>query len=197
MSNEHIAKKTKSGRLFFANAEYEHTREKLESKVSKESYINLLSQAALDETFEDSLIKLTAVSIISDGVHQNEEWSVCKDICEELQIHWDFFQELVTKELDKINQSTEFDLEEYIRSYLIDAKPEHAFLLFEIALHIILADGIMTIGECKILAAIGETLKVPTARMLARLGLFLREEVEILVDVEDKLKWQATTYVFE
>ena len=187
MNSESVSKKTKSGRLFFGNSDYEHTREKLEAKLTNDKYLELISQAAIDEEFETCLIKLTAAAIMADGVHQNEEWTVCKEICEELEIHWEFFRELVEKELELFSQSPDFDVDNYLRSYLIDANPEHSFLLFETALHIILADGLMTIGECRMLALIGEALKVPTARMFARLGLFLRKEEGILVDVEELL----------
>ena len=57
-------------------------------------------------------------------------------------------------------------------------------LLFEAALHLVLADGIMTEHESELLADVAELLSIPFHKVISRISQFIRFEKEILVDVQ-------------
>lgn len=143
------------------------------------------------------MVKISAAAIASDGVHQNEELLVCQEICNELNIDWNKFKSDLDNELSNISSFSLDSISSYLKLAFPDSQINNAFLLFEVALHLILADGVMTQDECNLLAEIGTILNIPTGKIIARIGLFLKEEKETLVDVAESLKWQATMYMSE
>lgn len=196
-NNVHVLKRDSDGRLFSYDEQYNNTKEKLAKNNSKDHYIHFLASKQVDSDFVWQLVKICVAAIASDGVHKKEELLVCQEITNELGLDWDKILPEIENELSHISN---FNLET-ITSYLQIAFPDdniaHSFLLFESALHIILADGIMTQDECDLLASIGTILKIPTGKIIARIGLFLNEEKQTLVDVTESLQWQYTQYISE
>ena len=83
-----------------------------------------------------------------------------------------------------------FQSKKYLKDNLeIERNSRNALVLFEATLHIILADGMMTESECEFLADIGELLQIPTSKMFARIGLFLRQEKEVVVAPPENFDW--------
>jgi len=196
-NNAPVLKRDSDGRLFSYDEQYKSTKDKLSKNIIKENYIHFLASKQVDSDFIWQLVKISVAAIASDGIHKKEELLVCQEICNELSLDWDKFLPEIENELSQISN---FNLET-ITSYLQIAFPDdnisHSFLLFEAALHIILADGIMTQDECDLLASIGTILKIPTGKIIARIGLFLNEEKQTLVDVTESLQWQYTQYMSE
>ena len=56
-------------------------------------------------------------------------------------------------------------------------------LLFEATLHIVLADGIMTDKEAKLLADVADILVISTDKVIGRIAQFLRFENDVVVDL--------------
>lgn len=196
-NNSTTLKRDAEGKLFTYDAEYEKTKAKLSSAQANDNYIKFLASTQVESDFNWHLVKISAAAIASDGVHQNEELLVCQEICKELNIDWNKFKSDLDNELSNISSFSLDSISSYLKLAFPDSQINNAFLLFEVALHLILADGVMTQDECNLLAEIGTILNIPTGKIIARIGLFLKEEKETLVDVAESLKWQATMYMSE
>ena len=195
--NAHVLKRDSEGNLFSYDEKYQQTKDKLSKNTTKENYIHFLASKQVDLDFKWQLVKITAAAIASDGVHKKEELLVCQEICNELNLDWESFSPEIENELSNISAFNLEAITAYLKLAFPDSQIEHSFLLFEAALHIILADGVMTQDECDLLANIGYILNIPTGRMIARIGLFLKEEKQVLVDVTESLQWQNTMYMVE
>jgi tellurite resistance protein len=193
----HVLKRDSEGKLFAFDEQYLRTQEKLSNSSAKDNYIHFLASKQVDTDFKWQLVKIVAAAIASDGVHKKEELLVCQEICNELSLDWDSFQPEIENELSNISAFNLEAITAYLKLAFPDSNIEHSFLLFEAALHIILADGVMTQEECDLLANIGYILNIPTGKMIARIGLFLKEEKQVLVDVTESLQWQNTMYITE
>jgi hypothetical protein len=99
------------------------------------------------------------------------------------------FSKKLDKETEKIINDFGRNYEKYLLKNIDKQPSRNAMVLFEAALHIVLADGIMTERECDFLASIGVLLQIPTAKMFARLGLFLRKEKEVVVAPPENFDW--------
>lgn len=198
MSNKSpILKRDSEGKLFTYDITYEKTKAKLSTTQTNDNYVKFLASKQIESDFRWHLIKVAAAAIASDGEHQQEELLVCEEICNELGIEWDQFQVDLENELASIASHSLDAITAYLKLAFPDSQVNNSFLLFEAALHLILADGIMTQDECNLLADIGTILNIPTGKIIARIGLFLKEEKQTLVDVAESLKWQATMYITE
>ncbi len=192
-----ILKRDAEGKLFTYDEAYEKTKVKLSSTHTNDNYIKFLASKQIESDFNWHLVKIAAAAIASDGQHQNEELLVCQEICNELNIVWDKFHIDLENELSSLSSHSADAITSYLKLAFPDSQINNSFLLFESALHIILADGIMTQDECNLLADVGTILNIPTGKIIARIGLFLKEEKQTLVDVAESLKWQATMYMSE
>jgi hypothetical protein len=186
------------GRLFVNSEEYATTKSKLDNGfISNDNYLSFLSSSNYDSSFIDNLLVISAASIMADGEHQEIEERIVIDICNEFKINSTDFKAKLVKEIAEVNTVDYSVILNYLKSKLKVGSEANNSLLFETAMHIILSDGIMTMNECKLLADIGELLTIPTFQIIARLGLFLRKEEEILVDVEESINWRSLSGYIE
>ncbi len=181
--------RTKSGRLFVNTPEYLEIKHKSDDMLNDASYPSFYVKTDTNEEFINKLAVITAAAIMSDSIHREEERAVCDEICRELHIDPEMFSEKVDEEIEKIKNSFDSNPEKYLVANIDKQKSNNAMVLFEAALHIVLADGIMTERECEFLAAIGILLQIPTSKMFARLGLFLRKEKEVVIAPPDNFDW--------
>jgi uncharacterized tellurite resistance protein B-like protein len=183
--------RTKSGKLFVNTPEYKELKEKSDSHfAANDKYTNFYGEAETSDEFFNKLLFVSAAAIKTDSIHRDEETVICEEICRELKLDWDKFKEMLDKEIEKINTPGIESIERYLKDNLeIERNSRNALVLFEAALHIILADGMMTESECEFLADIGELLQIPTSKMFARIGLFLRQEKEVVVAPPENFDW--------
>ncbi len=186
------------GRLFVNSDEYATIRQRVESGIiSNDNYLSFLSASKYDANFIDNLIVISAAAIMADGEHQEIEKKMIADLCNEFKFDVNDFSARLDKEIAGINSVNYSVIQNYLKLKLTVSENINNSLLFESAMHIILSDGIMTMNECNLLADIGELLNIPTGQILARLGLFLRKEEEILVDVEEGINWRSLSGLAE
>lgn len=175
------------GKLFLHTPEYDTVKERLEGKwFQDDKLIRFVSVSVIEysEDFVEDLAKICSASIMSDGLHQEEETYVAKEICKEMNISWTYFNELLESEIQKVQSSDYNNVYEYLRHSEFGSHTKNGMLLFEASLHIILADGIMTDKESLLLADIAKILSIPTSKVISRIAQFLRFEKEVLVDVD-------------
>jgi tellurite resistance protein len=185
MSNSATLIRSENGKLLLYTPEYDTVKERLESKwFQNDKFIHFFSVLDYSKDFIDDLARICSASIMSDDEHKEEETFVTQEICKEMSIDWDDFNILLESELEKV-KSNEYDS---VKEYLLDSQfgkqTKNSMLLFEVALHIILADGIMTDKEAQLLADFAEILEIPIVKVISRIAQFLRFEKEILIDVE-------------
>jgi uncharacterized tellurite resistance protein B-like protein len=186
------------GRLFVNSEEYGNLRKKLESGfISNDNYLSFLSASKFDSNFLDNLIAISASAIMADGEHQEIEKKMIEELCNEFKFNFNEFNSRLEKEIASIESSDYSAVVNYLKSTLKVDESNNNSLLFETAMHIILSDGIMTMTECSLLADLGEILRIPVSQILARLGLFLRKEEAILVDVEEEINWRSISGITE
>ena len=106
------------------------------------------------------------------------------EICKELNIQWDGFNQLLEQELQRISQNRYPNVKAYLIDSGFGSKTKSSMLLFELALHIVLADGIMTENESVLLADVAELLSIPFHKVISRISQFIRFEKEVLVDLQ-------------
>jgi tellurite resistance protein len=172
------------GKLFIFSPDYDTVKARLEGKwFQDDKIIRFVSKTGFSPEFIADFSKIASASIISDGVIQEEEKFVAKEICKELDIPWESFNELLDQELQKISQNNYKSVKEYLINSHFGAHTKSSLLLFEAALHIVLADGIMTDKESVLLADVAELLSLPLDKVISRIAQFIRFEKEVLVDV--------------
>ena len=179
----------KDGKLFVNKPRYKELKERISEQESSDKYLHFYSKQETNEEFINRLSVIVAASIRCDGLHVEEERIVSEAICQELEIDWDMFSKKIDEEISRIEGIDFKSIEKYLLKFLESKTTENSMVLFEAALHIILSDGVMTDNECNLLASIGNILDIPTAKMFARIGLFLREEKDVLVDTADNFDW--------
>ncbi len=173
------------GKLFLYTPEYDTVKERLESKwFQDDKFIKFFSVIEYSKEFIHDLAKICSASIMSDGVHQEEETFVAMEICKEMNISWDEFSSILDEEIVNCESSSYNNVYEYLRHSEFGSQTKNGMLLFEAALHIILADGIMTEKESQLLADIAKILSISTSSVINRIAQFLTFEKEILVDVQ-------------
>ena len=189
--NSHGAeiRRTESGKLFVNTPQYRDLKQKAEEILNDGQYPSFYVKTETNEEFVHKLAVIAAAAILSDSIHRDEERAVCREICKELDIDWDMFSKKLDKETEKIISDFGRNYEKYLLKNIDKQPSRNAMVLFEAALHIVLADGIMTERECDFLASIGVLLQIPTAKMFARLGLFLRKEKDVVVAPPENFDW--------
>ncbi len=177
--------RTSEGKLFIYSPDYETVKARLESRwFQDDKLVHFVSVAGFSQEFLTDFSKLAAASILSDGVRQEEETIVAKEICKELNIQWDSFNQSLEDELQRISQHKYPNVKDYLVESGFGSKTKSSMLLFEAALHIVLADGIMTENESVLLADVAELLSIPLHKVISRISQFICFEKEILVDIQ-------------
>ncbi|GEM_PF-1475991 len=182
--------RTQNGKLFINTPEYKELKQKADLHLNaKEKYTNFYGVYETSAEFFDKLVIISAAAVKSDSILRKEESIVCEEICNELNIDWGTFSEKLEEEISSIDRNDFASVEKYLTSKIEKQESKNAMVLFEAALHISLADGMLLESECRLLAAIGTLLNIPTSKMLARLGLFLRQEKEVVVAPPQNFDW--------
>ena len=191
MSNNKVNfHRTQGGKLFINTPEYQEMKANVEANENTyEKYTNFYGKHETNEEFLQRLAIISAASIMSDTIHREEEMIICQEICKELNLDWEKFSKILDDEINKIGKSDFPTVEKYLTNRLDKEDTTNAMVLFEAAIHIILADGMMTDRECKLLADISNLLKIPTSKIIARIGLFIKQEKEVLIDKPDNFDW--------
>lgn len=149
------------------------------------------------EEYFEPLAKLSAAVMIADGHPHPDEWSVCKDICTDLELDWSTFKSLMEKEIAGLRVLDKMKLGDYTLDITSQVNKKSKDLIFESILFVVLADGFLTIEECELLEIISSALEIPVSVMLARIAMLLRDEEEIVVDISEELLWRGSSYVAE
>jgi tellurite resistance protein len=179
------------------NAVYRQHKENADKRLLNRATgkkFNWVFKGDPDRYFEP-LAKLSAAVMIADGHPHPDEWKVCRDICSDLGINWDTFRMSMEKEITAIRVIDKLRLHDYtlgIANSIADADRD---LVFEAILFIVLADGYLTIEECELLEIISSALNISVSVMLARVAMLLREEEEIVVDIQEELLWKGSSYI--
>ena len=190
MSDKVKFHRTARGKLFINTPEYREMKEKVESSAKdNDKYTNFYGNYETSDEFIKKLAIISAAAVMSDTVHRDEEMIVCEEICKELNLDWEEFSKLLDEETAKIKFGNISTIEKYLLKNIDKRNTTNAMVLFEAALHIILADGMMTDNECKLLADIGVLLQIPTSKIIARIGLFLKQEDDIIIDKPENFDW--------
>jgi len=177
--------RSREGKLFIYSPDYDTVRARLETRwFQDDKLVRFVSKTGFSQEFIADFSKIASASILSDGVLQEEETIVAKEICRELNIQWDSFNRLLEDELQRISQKKYPNVKEYLIDSGFGSQTKSSMLLFEAALHIVLADGIMTENESVLLADVAELLSIPFDKVISRISQFIRFEKEILVDVQ-------------
>jgi len=182
----HTSKRLQSedGKLFVHSPGYEATKARLENQWNNDNKIvHFVSSVNFSNEFIYDLAKICCASILSDGEHQAEETAVAKEICKELNINWDEFSVILNNALNLVQNSKYKDVYEYLRYSEFGKGTRNAMLLFEATLHIVLADGVMTDKEAKLLADVADILVISTDKVIGRIAQFLRFENDVVVDL--------------
>ncbi len=185
MSSQTTKKLTsEDGKMFIHSPGYEATKARLENLWRNDSKIvHFNSPTTFSGEFIFDLAKICCASILSDGSHQEEETVVAKEICKELNINWDEFSVILNNAIHLVQNSKYKDVYEYLRYSEFGKGTKNAMLLFEATLHIVLADGIMTDKEAKLLADVADILVISTDKVIGRIAQFLRFENDVVVDL--------------
>lgn len=177
--------KSKNGKLFIYSPEYDTVKERLERKwFVDDKIVRFISVLDFSDEFISDLSKISAAAIMSDKFHQKEETFVVSEICKELNIRWDDFEILLNKEISETGDLKYRNVKDYLVQSRFGADTKNIMLLFEASMHIVLADGIMTEKESKLLADICDILNIPVHKLISRISQFISFEREVLVDVE-------------
>lgn len=193
MSSQTTKKLTsEDGKMFIHSPGYEATKARLENLWRNDSKIvHFNSPTTFSGEFIFDLAKICCASILSDGSHQEEETVVAKEICKELNINWDEFSVILNNAIHLVQNSKYKDVYEYLRYSEFGKGTKNAMLLFEATLHIVLADGIMTDKEAKLLADVADILVISTDKVIGRIAQFLRFENDVVVDLAIR-EWVGT-----
>jgi hypothetical protein len=178
--------KSVDGKLFIHTPEFDTVKERIESRwFSEDKFIRFYSILEFSSDFINDLAKICSASIMSDNEQQDQEIFVAMEICKEMNINWELFNSNLQTEIGRIKANNYRDVKEYLQDSKFGSNTKNSMLLFEAALHIVLADGIMTDSEIKILADISDILAIPTVKLISRISQFLKFEKEVLVDIEN------------
>lgn len=191
MSNNKVNfHRTQSGKLFINTPEYKEMKANVEANDDTYGKHTIFyGKHVTNEEFLQRLAIISAASIMADTIHRDEEMIICQEICKELNLDWEKFSKILDDEINKIGKSDFPTVEKYLINRLDKEDTSNAMVLFEAAIHIILADGMMTNRECKLLADISKLLKIPTSKIIARIGLFIKQEKDVLLDKPDNFDW--------
>ena len=177
--------RSSEGKLFIYTPDYDTVKARLETRwFQDDKMVHFVSTTGFSQEFIADFSKIASASILSDGVRQEEETIVAMEICKELNIQWDGFNQLLEQELQRISQNRYPNVKAYLIDSGFGSKTKSSMLLFEAALHIVLADGIMTENESVLLADVAELLSIPFHKVISRISQFIRFEKEVLVDVQ-------------
>lgn len=141
----------------------------------------------MNAKFQTALTKIGAVALMADGTADEAEYKVLENICSDLGAEWASFKLAVEKEAKIIAGLDEDATDSYIEKACKDVDATEANILFEAAMHIVLADKVLTLDECGTLYTIADMLGVDPAVVLARVAFSVQED-GIQVDVEDSLE---------
>jgi uncharacterized tellurite resistance protein B-like protein len=176
--------KTEDGKLFVHTPEYNTVKERLESKwFQDDKLIRFTSRIEFTEDFINDLAIISSAAILSDSVHQEEETIVAMEICKEMNIDWNKFNDLLNSEICRVAEDKYPTAYDYLQNSNFGTNTKNKMLLFEASLHIILADGIMTEKESELIENIANILNIPLSQIILRISQLIRFEKELLVDI--------------
>jgi len=135
----------------------------------------------------NSIANILAIAMLADGEPDEQELSILDDIESDIEIPGlaiSIKQVISTAAVLNDDQLTDL-LHKNAESLDADAKP----LVFEAAVTLTLADGVITEDEISNILTLAEALDIPAEKAVARLLFQVQEmEGELLVDVEDDLQ---------
>ena len=111
-------RRTSEGKLFIYTPDYDTVKARLETRwFQDDKLVHFVSTNGFSREFIADFSKIASASILSDGVLQEEETIVAEEICKELNIQWDGFNQLLEEELKRISEHKYPN----IKAYLIDS----------------------------------------------------------------------------
>lgn len=127
------------------------------------------------------LAAYVATAIWADGEYDEAEKIALEEIAEACECELPSLVEEVEKALAEIENKSDEEIDEYLRSHSVEVEDEEAELIYLAALQIVTIDGILGADEVSNLLSIASTLGIDDEVAILHLVDLVKDEPELQV----------------
>jgi tellurite resistance protein len=128
------------------------------------------------------LAAYVAVAIWADGEYDEAEKIVLEEIAEALELNESELVAAVEAALGEIEDMSDDDINEYILAHSVEVDDDEAAIVYEVALQIVLVDGILGAEEVSNLLSIASVLGLDDAEAVLLLADMVKNEPELEIE---------------
>lgn len=131
---------------------------------------------------EEALAKFIGAAAWADGAFDEAERVACEEIADALEINAIKFGALVDKTHRELEKLDEEKFNEYLVNAALEINEDEVEYVFECALQIVLADGILQKEEVENLMAVADALGVDDSHAILMLCDMIKEEPDMTIE---------------
>ena len=128
------------------------------------------------------LAAYVATAVWADGEYDEAEKIALEEIAEACECELPSLVEEVEKALAEIENKSDEEIDEYLRSHSVEVEDEEAELIYLAALQIVTIDGILGADEVSNLLSIASTLGIDDEVAILHLVDLVKEDSELEVE---------------
>lgn len=128
------------------------------------------------------LAAFVATAIWADGEYDEAEKIVLEEIAEALELNEAEFVAAVEAAIDEIKDKSEEEVNDYIISHSAEVDDDEAAIIYEVALQVVLVDGILGADEVANLLSIASALGMDNEEAVLLLADMVKSEPELEIE---------------